>query len=480
MRYVVGLLVVVGAAALGPPATTQEPAVAAADGPNVVLIVLDDMRADELAAMPNTVGRIQDRGATFEAAYSPYPLCCPARATILTGQYAHNHKVLGNHRPLGGFEKLDDSSTIATWLDSRGYISGYVGKYLNEYGSRRSERYVPPGWTSWAASVDGVINYVDFTLNQNGRLVAYENKYQTTVAGEQSRAFIRRQSGAGPFVLVTAFLAPHVGTPVEADDPVFKTPAVARKYRNAYQGQQLPTDASYNEADVSDKPRAIRDLPPIPPRQMSAHQEVYQQRLESIRSVDDQVDQIVDTLAATGELSSTYIVVTSDNGYLLGEHRIRNGKTLGYEPSARVPLLMRGPGIPSGAVVEQLVGLHDLAPTVLQATGTYGAQTHPLDGRSLLPLVRDDDVAAKRDLVLEAGPRDTTTTRLQYQGVRTNTGWKYIEHDTGEKEMYDLDRDPYELENLAGDPAFATRRRVLDGRLDELKDCAGPECSKAG
>jgi arylsulfatase A-like enzyme len=176
-------------------------------------------------------------------------------------------------------------------------------------------------------------------------------------------------------------------------------------------------------------------------------------------------------LAETGELSSTYIVVTSDNGYLLGEHRIRTGKRLGYEPSARVPLLMRGPGIPSGAVVEQLVGLHDLAPTVLQATGTYGAQTHPLDGRSLLPLIGDDDVAAKRDLVLEAG---------QYRGVRTHTGWKYIEYGTGEKEMYNLDTDPLELQNLVRRPALDAKQAALAQRLDELKHCVGRKCRSAG
>ena len=485
MRKFAGVMAAAAVAATALTATTPTEAEAGQrrvdNRPNIVIVLLDDMRADELVAMPHATELIQNEGAIFENAYSPFPVCCPARATILTGQYAHNHKVLSNHFPTGGVAKFDDDSTLATWVDGKRYTTGYVGKYLNEYGTKTEKTYVPPGWNAWKALAGGVFNYVDFLLNSNGRLVGYDNTYQTVVLGNKSRNFIRQQSNAGPFVLVTALLAPHGQNPPEADDPEgFVTPAVAPKYRDAYEGTALPQDPSYNESDVSDKPTAIQANSPITAEETSALQEVYQQRLEAIRSADDQVRKIVNTLAESGQLDNTYIVVTSDNGYFLGEHRVRQGKILVYEPSVRVPLLMRGPGIPSGAVVEQLAGLHDLAPTVLHATGTFGAQTLPLDGRDLLPMVGNDDVAAERDLVLEAGPRDKTSDPYRYRAVRTHDGWKYVEYPTGEKEMYDLNADPYELENLAGDPAFADQQAALDLRLDELKNCAGLECKRPG
>jgi N-acetylglucosamine-6-sulfatase len=192
-------------------------------------------------------------------------------------------------------------------------------------------------------------------------------------------------------------------------------------------------------------------------------------------------------LADTGRLRRTYIVVTSDNGYLLGEHRITLGKVHPYEPSARIPMLMRGPGITRGARVEQLVGLHDLAPTVLRATGTYGAQTLPLDGRSLLPLIANDRTAAGRDLVLEAGPigdqpddsslRHATPAARPYRGILTNTGWKYIVYDTREVEMYNLRTDPHELTNLANDTTYATRRDALQQAVTTLSNCVGQPCT---
>lgn len=474
-------------------------ATAAVPQPSFVIIFLDDMRKDDLVAMPHTAALIGARGARFENAYAPYPLCCPARATILTGQYAHNNGVLSNLAPTGGVGAFDPRHTIATWLKRRGYATSYIGKYLNGYGHATSELYVPPGWTSWQGLAVKPLNYYSFGLNLNGRIQHYSGAYQTNVLGRRSSAFIRR-TRSKPFLLVTAFLAPHSGRPIEDDDATGDlgcfysglctnaTPAVASGYADTESGNEMPASPAYDEEDVSDKPGHIQALPRFTSEYAPTHQELYEQRLESIRSADDQVRNIVRALADTGRLRSTYIVVTSDNGFLMGEHRIPFGKVHPYEPSARIPMLMRGPGIGRGERVDQLVGLHDLAPTVLRATGTYGAQTLPLDGRSLLPLIASDRASAARDLVLEAGPmrkaaddravRRSSPAARPYRGIRTNTGWKYIKYDTGQVEMYNLRKDPDELSNLAARPAFADRRRALARATARLSTCAGNSCNK--
>ena len=469
-------------------------------GPNFVVILLDDMRADDFVAMPATDLLVGGKGAWFDNAYSPFPLCCPARATLLTGQYAHNHEVLSNLAPEGGVTAFDPRHTIAVWLKREGYSTAFIGKYLNGYGVQTARRYVPPGWTSWQGLTGNPHNYRDFALNINGSVRSYSGRYQTQVLGRRSVGFIER-AGARPFLLVTSFLAPHSGSPIEEDDPPGgpdcfwtslcwnATPAVAPAYADTASGQLMPMTEAYGEQDVDDKPAHIAALPAFTPEAdwMAVHQERYEQRLESIRSVDDQVRNIVAALADAGKLRNTYIVVTSDNGYLMGEHRIPFGKVHPYEPSTRIPMVLRGPGVPAGVRVRQLVGLHDLVPTVLRATGTYGAQTVPLDGTSLLPFTTSSSPGAARDLLLEAGPADavddaslarSTVAAQPYRGIRTDTGWKYVEYNHGGVEMYDLNADPAELENLAHDPALVDQRILLDQALDQLALCSGRPCRR--
>lgn len=456
--------------------------------PNFVVLFLDDMRKDDLVAMPYTRRVIELKGATFQNAYSTFPLCCPARASILTGQYAHNHGVLSNQSPTGGVLALNPRSTLATWLQPLGYTTAFIGKYLNRYGYVTEPTYVPRGWSAWHVPSRNTMRYRSFELNVNGRLEWFGRAYHTTVMGNRMADFIRRRAGAKPFVLVGGFLAPHSGGPLEPDDPAGnnRTPAVAAEYVDTEQDTELPPTEAYNEADISDKPLHIAELPELTSDDMDAHREINQQRLESIKSVDDQVRKIVRALLEKQQLRRTYIVVTSDNGYLLGEHRIPFGKVHPYEPSARVPMVMRGPGIPAGSQVEQLVGLHDLAPTVLRTARAAPPDTHPLDGRNLLPLVTDNRAGAGRDLVLEAGPmgelaadasflRSSPAVR-SYRGLRTNNGWKYIEYATGDVELYNLRADPDELNNLADDPAYDQRQLALEAGLDRLATCVGAGC----
>jgi N-acetylglucosamine-6-sulfatase len=376
-----------------------------------------------------------------------------------------------------------------------GYRTAYIGKYFNGYGEATSSTYRPPGWTEWNVLARGLYDYRSFTMNINRLLVDYSGTYQTEVMGDLSTRFIRRNADS-PFLMVTSFKAPHSGGPRERDDPTVncfdthlcgnKTPAVSAVYRDSESGHAMPASPAYDEADVSDKPAHIASQPSFQPAFPAAHQELWEQQLESIHSVDDQIRRIVWTLRQAGVLRRTYILVTSDNGYLLGEHRIPFGKVHPYEPSARIPMMLRGPAVPAGRRVKQLVGLQDIAPTVLRATGSYGARTLVLDGVSLLPLANDPTAGATRDLVLEAGPsgevedesalRDASPAVRAYRGIRTDDGWKYIRYGSGEQELYDLNTDPHELTNLANDPLHAQRLQTLAEATARLSHCAGRAC----
>jgi len=234
----------------------------------------------------------------------------------------------------------------------------------------------------------------------------------------------------------------------------------------------LPKGPAYNEADVTDKPAYVRNRPPISPATEAGLTESYQQRLESLRAVDDSVGHIVNALIAQQELNKTVIVFTSDNGYMFGEHRIHAGKTVPYEPSARVPLVIRGPGFPAGTSFSKRVANIDIAPTFADLANT--APGLDVDGRSLLPLVDDPASWPPRSLVMEAGPTTTDGPDL-YHGVLSGR-FKYLEHYTGEVEFYDLVSDPHELSSLTAVPAYDEEQARLAAVLGRLENCAGAAC----
>jgi N-acetylglucosamine-6-sulfatase len=458
--------------------SVDHPAAAAEPTPNVLVILVDDARFDDMSSLPRISSLIGDAGATFPHAYSPFPLCCPARATMLTGQYAHNHGVLDNEPPLGGFTAFDDTDTLATWLTGD-YTTGFIGKYLNGY----KLPYRPPGWDDWMMPVGSVYDYRNTSWNIDGVRRTYPG-YRTDTMGTLATQFIQSHADdAQPFFLFTSIVAPHAGTPNEPDDPrvvhntsKFPTPNVSDTYRNDL-GKVGNDDPAFNEADVSDKP--LRPAP-LAAWEIDAIKEVNGQRREALLSAQDVVTRIVAALRTAGELDNTYLVFASDNGYMLGDHRIRGGKVFPYEVSARVPLLIRGPGIPAGSVVNQTVGLHDLAPTVLAMTdhvGANGAST--IDGANVLPMMGHPGNRASRALVLEAGPESVNRPAYRFHGVVAmvdGVRWKYVERDTGKKELYNLGDDPAELTNLAGRPAFAQVQAQLRGVLVDRQWCSGADC----
>jgi len=447
--------------------------------PNILVLETDDQTLAEMEVLPQVRRLIGDQGVTFDNNFDSFSLCCPSRASLLTGQYSHNNGVRGNAPPDGGYYKLDSTNTLAVWLQRAGYYTVHVGKYLNGYGTR-SKTEIPPGWTEWHGSVDPTTyRYYDYTLNENGTLHTYcatpqPSCYQTDVYRDKADAIIRERAGKGPFFMWVAFLANHSGNPREPDDPPnLGTPVPAPRYKDRFKGTPLPLPPDFDEADVSDKPASIRRRPLLTPRRIAAIQENWQQRRETLLAVDDAVASIVETLRSTGQLDDTLILFTSDNGFFHGEHRVANGKVLLYEPSIRVPLLMRwtrNKSLPRGVHRKQLSMNVDYAETMLGAAGETVRPERIEDGVNLLRLWRDGGKELGRDLLIDNSPGVG-----HFDAIRSNH-YLYAEYANGDRELYDLRNDPYELQSQHANPAYGAIKLGLAARLHVLVSCAGGSC----
>jgi N-acetylglucosamine-6-sulfatase len=444
-----------------------------AERPNVVVIMTDDQAAEQVRVMDQLLGTIGGRGTTFMSSFVNWPVCCPSRVTFLTGQYAHNHGVLGNRPPLGGFQAFDDSTSLATWLEDAGYRTALVGKYLNGYGGD-DPTYVPPGWSEWYAGTGGSTQRVyDYTINENGNLVEYgirPQDFKQDVLTRYALDFLRRQAPRPrPFFLFVSYTASHSGGPNPNPNPPSDCQGVAKpapRHANAFDDEPLPRPPSFDEADVLDKPAEIQSLPRLTSERVAEIEREYRCQLESLLSVDDGVGRIVETLSRRRELDNTYLFFTADNGYFHGEHRIPRSKGRVYEEAIRVPLLVRGPGFPRGVRRTVSVINADLAPTIAGVTGTKPGLR--MDGRSLLRLAQKPGLGRGRELLIENIPRE-------YTAIRTPR-FLYALHQTEEEELYDLRVDPYQLHSRHGAPAFAQLKARLAARLAELRECAGPSC----
>jgi N-acetylglucosamine-6-sulfatase len=479
-------------------ATRHHATAAKGPRPNIVLILTDDQRADDLAAMQRTNDLITDAGVTFARAYSSFPLCCPSRATILTGQYAHNHGVWSNVAPRGGYRRFRKRHALPVWLRRAGYRTIHVGKYLNGYGNE-TPAIVPRGWTDWYGAIEPSGRfYYGYTLNENGARVTHGSpgspdpaKYQTDVYSAKAAAAIRSAAGR-PFFLQLAFYAPHTEDRRERG-----APRPALRHQGAYQSLSLPASPAFNESNVDDKPPFLRrQLKPLTGSEVEEIQYRWRRRQESLLSVDEAVSGIVSALQETGVLDRTYIIFTSDNGFFQGEHGISAGKILPHEPASRVPLLIRGPGIPAGGVSQELVANVDLAPTIARLAGAKPSVA--LDGRSLLPFARRPGLRTRRPIVLEAfarrvrdvsevasidpdNPRATAAVRVDSPGYGAIRGgnFLYVRYANGETELYDLRSDPHQLRNVTGSPRYRRTRQALARAFHRFKDCEGRACRRA-
>ena len=449
--------------------------------PNIIFIMTDDQDVGSIQYMPRVQQLLVDQGVSFDNSFVTSSVCCPSNVTALTGQYNFNHGVVNNLYPTGGFQKFvemrtdgdpatqGDESTLAVWLDEAGYHTARIGKYLVQYP--QDTTYIPPGWDEWYQSYDGFSSFYDYRMNENGTVVQYgsaEEDYITDVFTRRAVDFINRAEANDdqPFFLTFTPTTPHSGSLPNGP------PTPALRHTGMFAGAQAPRTPSFNEADVSDKPPPIRNFPLLTEAQIAAIDFEYQARLEALQSLDEGIGQIIETLAARGELDNTYIIYTSDNGYHLGQHRFLNGKFQVYEEDIRVPLIIRGPGVEAGATRDQMAVNIDLTPTM--ARWGQAAPDRVMDGQSLTPLLAEGGETRnwRSDFLIELYRHLPPAQNGDViKAVRTEHE-VYVEYASGPRELYDLRTDPYQLDNIyaTADPAHIAE---LSARLAELAASQG-------
>lgn len=451
---------------------------AATAQPNIVLILTDDQRSDQMSNMPITQNQVTSKGTKFTNGYISNPLCCPSRASILTGRYSHGTKIYNNKPPSGGFDTFrsrgEESSTVATWLNGGGYRTALIGKYLNGYGDAS---YVPPGWDQWFSLLtpatgdgEGSGGFYDYTLSVNGTSKSFgttEADYSVDVLADYAKNFITSTPADKPLFLYFAPRTPHA-------------PATApQRYRRACSGLAPNRPPNFNESNVSDKPPYVRSFPSLTSTQIAKLDAFYLKQCRSLVAVDDAVGTIANTLANENRINNTLFVYMSDNGLANGEHRW-DKKSYPYEEAVQVPYIVRYDQIAGAPASDgHLVTNIDLAPTFADAANV--ATPSFVEGKSLLPLLRNNDTGWRTDYLMEhAGNIGIVPA---YCGVHTNR-WVYVKYGKnqfqadGYEELYDLSSDPYQLTNLLEtDPNDATvqsQRNALHTRMLELCKPAPP------
>src|SRR5215208_4065173 len=434
--------------------------------PNIVFIMTDDL--DELAM--EQLGGIRNimnaNGVNFENAYVTYSLCCPSRATFFRGQYPHNHGVIGldTATPPSGDAKWRelgrDQNTVATWLNDAGYQTKYIGKYMNGY----NDLYKPPGWDEWFVLQGNVNNN---QVNDDGQSITLAG-HSTDAFANEATDFIRRSSAnPEPFFVMVGTKAPHA------------PPEVATRYQNSFVDTPLPRPPNFDEPDVSDKPAWVQSYPRMSASVIDTTTTEYRQGLRSMLSVEDLLEQTIATLQETGELNNTYIFFTSDNGVHRGQHRVPFGKKAAYEETIGVPLSVRGPGIPASEVRDQLVINNDLAPTIAELAGVNIPSF--VDGKSFVPLLSSSPPSSWRTAFLEEAWKEEGGTNARvptHKSVHTKDHI-LIENNTGEKELYDLNADPYQLQSISRTANSEQLYSTLENRLNALRACSGEACRSA-
>lgn len=439
--------------------------------PNIIFFLTDDLdsKLDTMKYTPKIKKYLADAGATFTQFFISNTLCCPSRTTILRGQFSHNNKVLTNGGPEGGFERFlsvgNEDSTVATWLQDSGYKTVLMGKFLNGYPLPKDPTHVPKGWTEWYSPAKGnAYGCYDYTMNENGKLIAYgkdPDDYMNDVLSSKATDFIERMTkGGDPFFAYIAPYSPHgPATP-------------AKRHEKLFPDIKAPRTPNFNEADISDKPTKYKGRKKLTEKEIAGLDREYGLRVRSMQSVDDLVENVVKALEKSGQLDNTYLVFIGDNGFHLGQHRLPGGKGTAYEEDILVPCYIRGPGIKAGSTVsDYLTGNVDLASTFADMADVSVPDF--VDGRSLLPLAIGGKPKTWRNAFFiefypfqrpksayalmkegiyegfdadEADGKELSTAT--YIAIRTKTH-TYIEHQTGEKEFYDIIKDPWQLENQA-------------------------------
>jgi arylsulfatase A-like enzyme len=435
--------------------------------PNIVLILTDDQRYDQLDHMPVVQNQLIDKGVDFTNGFVVNPLCCPSRATILTGEYSHSTDVYSNIYPHGSFRTFvtdnhEDRSTIATWLQKVGYDTGIVGKYLNGYSTKKTA-YISPGWNTWdvmalqgGAGGEGKGGYYDYNMSIQGVDQLYGSDpadYSTDVLSNYATDFIRNAPASQPLFLYYAPRAPH--GPATPPD----------RYAGTFNNLPPFRPPAYNEDDVSDKPAYIKAIAPWSSDQQAAEDNFVQKEYESLLAVDDSVGNVIQALKDTGRLEDTLIVFASDNGLELGEHRWK-AKKVPYEESIRVPIIARYDALMNGnaSTDPSLVANLDFAPTFAAAGGAAAPTT--VEGMNMMPLLNGSASSWRSDLLIEH--MDPKTVQVPAYCAVRNAHEIYVKYGDGFEELYDLRSDPNELTNVANDPLYAGDKQLLYQRMLQL------------
>ncbi|MDQ5894086.1 MAG: Sulfatase [Actinomycetota bacterium] len=511
----------------------------AATRPNFVVIQTDDQPLNEFdrrfrglydnwrQIMPRTMALMRDKGITFTQYLTPFPLCAPSRASLLSGRYTQNHGVIRIGGDRGGWQAWQSNpimyENLPVWLQRAGYRTLHFGKFMNYYGGPDSpaETRVPPGWDRWVtdATDNSTREFYGYRQNVDGEITPrlgfpyYDLgggrdpegcpwlgieicNYHTDSMSIQAEEAIR-ESGDEPFYLQVDYHAPHG----DSRPPIGPEPAV-RHYDSALRTPG-PRPPGFNERDFSDKPKFLRDADaaaPLSQNEINQIETEYRKSVESLRSVDEGVGRIIKALRETGKLANTYVIYTSDNGFFTGQHRISRGKLLPYEAALRVPFVIRGPGIKPRTRSYEPVANHDVVPTIIKLADARAQLT--IDGRSMKPFWVDPKKRSRRPILLssyqqvtnlipgdypeepevvsgDGGEGDASVSvrspDQNYVGIRLGP-YKFIRYENGESELYVLSEDPAELENRALDPRYRYVIRYLDEQLQALRGCKGQTC----
>jgi N-acetylglucosamine-6-sulfatase len=440
-----------------------------AGAPNIVFVLTDDLSWNLVSYMPHVL-QMQKEGATFTNYFVTDSLCCPSRSSIFTGRYPHDTGVYTNTGKDGGYLAFlnhgNEHATFATALHAAGYRTAMLGKYLNGY---LPDKHPPaPGWTSWAVAGNGYPEY-RYELNQDGKFSRRGNApedYLTDVLSGIATGFIRQSAGA-PFVIEIATFAPHA--------PYVPAPRDADAFPNLH----APRTQAFDAAPDATAPRWLKEVPPLSDKEMANIDADFRKRAQSVQAVDAMIGALQAAVAARGEAGNTYFIFSSDNGYHMGEYRLRPGKMTPYDTDVRVPLIVTGPGVPPGRTIEAITENIDLNPTFAELAGEPIAAG--VDGHSLLALLAGKAAGPWRSVALveHHGPHQDPSdpdapaahsgNPTTYEAIRSPDAL-YVEYADGEHEYHDLAADPAELNNtfslLSG-----SQRQSLHATLMAMENC---------
>jgi N-acetylglucosamine-6-sulfatase len=444
--------------------------------PNIVFILIDDLRADDIGCAghpfvktPN-IDRLAREGVRFRNMFATTPLCSPSRASFLTGQYAHTHGVIDNR------DNTAHSMTLMTWprlLQRANYSTGYVGKW--HMGTADAAR---PGFDRWVSFTfeprpgKKSAGYVDPEINIDGARSVFKG-YMTDILTDQAVQFIESSRGR-PFALYLAHKAVHPDLSLPFEKADYFVPA--DRHKKLYADVPIPRAPSFKDT-LEGKPalqRKIGDLPPIGP-QTATTDETIRNRLRMLAAVDESVGRILAALEAAKQLDNTVIVFTSDNGYFYGEHGLSDERRLAYEEAIRLPLLIRYPPlVKAGTVRDEMVLNIDMAPTMLELARV--GVPKEMQGRSIVPLLKGESPEWRKSFMIEywSDPIRVRIPNMGYEAVRTDR-WKYIRYAELKDmdELYDHQADPYEMKNQVKSPQAQQTLKEMQAELERLRKETG-------